>query len=131
MSNFIDILSNKRRLKAQLKNLSLDEIAQIKGKFDEVYTELEAAEEENKREQEAKQKRIEEIRAKAEEMGISLQDLVGGEVASTSTKRAKKPPKFQIETSDGSIKTWTGQGRMPNALKSALEKGHSLEEFRI
>lgn len=69
-------------------------------------------------------KALTELEAKAQELGFSLTDLVGG-------KKARKPgiPKYQHP--DDSTITWTGKGRRPDWVKEALESGKSLEDLAI
>ncbi|WP_234919388.1 H-NS family nucleoid-associated regulatory protein, partial [Aeromonas veronii] len=45
-------------------------------------------------------------------------------------KRAPRPAKYRYQD-NGVEKTWTGQGRMPSAIASAVAAGKSLEDFAI
>ncbi|HHF8101288.1 TPA: H-NS family nucleoid-associated regulatory protein, partial [Escherichia coli] len=44
---------------------------------------------------------------------------------------APRPAKYKYIDTDGSEKTWTGQGRTPRAIAAALEAGKTLEDFEI
>jgi len=64
----------------------------------------------------------------AKKHGFSLNDLVDGAAAPTSSK-AKSPPKYRNPANPS--QTWTGRGRQPAWIKEAVESGRSLEEFAI
>ena len=89
------------------------------------------------RRESGKRELIEEIRAKAEAMGLSLEELIGG---STQTGRpapkTRKPQKGAATASPpvryrnpDSGETWSGRGRSPRWLKLAEEQGRKREEF--
>ncbi|MCK7460064.1 H-NS family histone-like protein [Idiomarina aminovorans] len=137
MSDFIKILRHERRLKAAFKELDLSELETIKEKFDSVIAQRRQEEVEKQRQQEAKQKKIDKFKSAMAEAGIELSDILeqelGGEpiVKTTRKKRAPKPPKYQYTDENGEEQTWTGQGRMPKAIKTAIDNGKSLEAFLI
>lgn len=137
MSDFINILRHERRLKAALKELDLNELESVKEKFDSVISQRREEEAEKLRQQEAKQKKIEEFKSAMAEAGIELSDILeqelGGEpiVKTTRKKRAPKPPKYEYTDENGEKQTWTGQGRMPKAMKTAIDNGKPLESFLI
>ena len=49
---------------------------------------------------------------------------------SEKAKRAPRPAKYRYQD-NGVEKTWTGQGRMPSVIASAVAAGKSLEDFAI
>lgn len=65
--------------------------------------------------------------AKAREMGFTLADLV----SAPTKKRAVtvSPPKYRHP--ENPDVTWTGRGRQPDWIKSALTEGHTKEDFLI
>lgn len=71
-----------------------------------------------------RQKALAELDAKAQEMGFSLNELMGA-------KKARKGgiPKYR-HPADPSV-TWTGKGRRPDWIKDALAKGKSLDDLLI
>ncbi|MBJ7265437.1 H-NS histone family protein [Idiomarina abyssalis] len=131
MSEFTSILTNKRRIKAQLKTLNESELVEAREKFlsavDDV---VELFETERQKEQE-KQKKVADILAQAEREGITVEDLAGEIVKPKATNRKKLPPKYEFKTESGELKTWTGQGRMPSALKKEVDAGAALVSFLI
>ncbi|KAF0675312.1 H-NS histone family protein [Profundibacterium mesophilum] len=60
----------------------------------------------------------------AKEHGFSLDELM------VRDKKPKKSPARYRNPEDPS-QTWTGRGRQPGWIKSALENGGSLEDFAI
>lgn len=133
MSEFLKILTHGRRLKAAVKDLSVTELEEVREKLNKVIEDRREEEAELRKLEAEKQRKIDEVKRFIDEAGIELSELVG-EVATTAKapkKRAPKPPKYEITDTDGNHVTWTGQGRMPKALKAAVDSGQSLEKFLI
>lgn len=64
--------------------------------------------------------------------GIDLADLIDASTVTEKTsKRAPRPAKYQYTDADGSVKTWTGQGRQPVPIREAIAQGKSLNDFLI
>jgi DNA-binding protein H-NS len=77
---------------------------------------------------------IEEVRRRAEELGMTLEELVGR--PSQPVRRGRG----RVNKSDGgtvAVKyrhgddTWTGRGRMPRWLSALEAEGRKREEFRV
>ncbi|SDI55526.1 MULTISPECIES: H-NS family nucleoid-associated regulatory protein [Ferrimonas] len=130
MADFLEILTHGRRLKAQVKELELDELKDVIAKLQKIADEREAEAEEEIAAQAERLAKIEAIRKQLAEDGISVDELNALESASPRRKRAPRPAKYKIVV-DGETLTWTGQGRTPKAIKEKLDQGHSLEEFLI
>ncbi|WP_417688684.1 H-NS family nucleoid-associated regulatory protein [Pseudidiomarina sp.] len=134
MSDFLDILTHGRRLKAAVKELSIQELEEVEQKLAKVIADRREEEAELQKLEAEKQRKIKELREAMAAAGIDAAELLEGEVKSTAKpkrKRAPKPAKYAIVDANGERKTWTGQGRMPNALKEALAKGKSLDDYLI
>ncbi|CAB0149775.1 DNA-binding protein H-NS [Pseudidiomarina piscicola] len=133
MSDFLDILTHGRRLKAAVKELSINELEIVQRKLTKVIDDRREEEAELKQQEAEKQKKIQELRKAMDDAGIGVNDLVDGPLPNTKKqrKRAPKPPKYAIIGANGQRITWTGQGRMPNALKEALAQGDKLEKYLI
>ena len=131
MNDFLKVLLNIRSLRAAVRDLPFDQLQEIKEKFDTVIQEqLKAAEAEQAAKLEY-EKKLAEFRELMVNEGISAEDLVGGvTVGAASTKRAPRPAKYAYMV-DGEERTWTGQGRMPAQIATAVENGKSLEDFLI
>src|SRR3954471_4903211 len=114
---------------SQLENLSVADLDKV----------IAAAEHQREAKRESgKRELMDEFRARAEELGVSLEDLVsrsteparssrgrrGGQKGKTSDTPAAKYR--NAETGE----TWSGRGRMPRWLKEAEEAGRDRDEFR-
>ncbi|MCH1930058.1 H-NS histone family protein [Shewanella sp. A25] len=129
MSEFLEILTHARRLKASVKDLSVAELKDVYEKLGKIVAERE---EEARAEAEANAERIAkiaELHKMMESAGLSIDDL-GGVAAKVKSTRAPRPAKYSIVV-EGETVTWTGQGRMPTVFKQQVESGRSIEEFLI
>ncbi|MCU8058417.1 H-NS histone family protein [Shewanella sp. SM34] len=129
MSEFLEILTHARRLKASVKELSVAELKDVYEKLGKLVAERE---EEANAEAEANAERIAkiaELQKMIESAGLSLDDLGGVSIKVKST-RAARPAKYSIVV-EGETVTWTGQGRMPTVFKQQIENGRSIEDFLI
>ncbi|MGR5448642.1 H-NS family nucleoid-associated regulatory protein [Vibrio sp. PNB22_3_1] len=61
-----------------------------------------------------------------EAQSSSVRNQKGGRVS-----RKPRPPKYQYTTIDGERRTWTGQGRTPSVIQSAIDNGAKLTDFII
>lgn len=68
-----------------------------------------------------------ELKAVAKKHGFSLEDFAGGK---SSGKSGPKGVAKYANPADPS-QTWTGRGRQPNWVKTALAAGKSMDEFAI
>ncbi|WP_200813402.1 H-NS family histone-like protein [Photobacterium malacitanum] len=133
MNNMIDTLLNLRSLRAQAREMSIEDLQEGLQKFTQVVEERrveeEAARAENK-EQEAKLQKYRDMLA-AE--GITPEELIAliGDSPKTKKKRAARPAKYKFVDENGDEKTWTGQGRTPKALQQLLDNGETLASFEI
>ena len=80
----------------------------------------------------AKAALVEEMTAKAAQLGLSLDALIGKQSApQTSVRRprtdAGKPVPVKFRGPDEA--TWSGRGRMPKWLSEAIARGKSKEDF--
>ncbi|MGX5914392.1 H-NS family nucleoid-associated regulatory protein [Aliidiomarina sp. Khilg15.8] len=137
MSDFLNILTHERRLRANTKNLTISELEEVKAKLQRVIAAREEEEAELRKEQKEKQARIEEIKKQMASAGVDIADLAPELESLTKEtkskakrKRTPKPAKYQY-TDQGEQKTWTGQGRTPKVIQKALDSGKSLKEFLI
>ncbi len=86
-----------------------------------------------------KKELVEEFRAKAEAMGLSLAELVGGSAQASRTAAKTRKPQKGAPAAPPAVKyrnpetgaTWSGRGRMPKWLAFAEEQGRSREEFAV
>lgn len=133
MSKNLSSLNNIRTIRAEARNMDLDLLEELRQKLETVVNER--REEESAREAEAREK-AEKMAFYQElllEEGINPAELVNSASASTTgtKKRAKRPAKYRYSDENGQVRYWTGQGRTPSAIKTAIENGQSLDDFLI
>lgn len=134
MTEFLKVLLNIRSLRAALRELSFEQLQEAHEKFTSIYNER-AAEIEKTREADAERSaKLAEFQAMLADAGIDPTELVKSAPAAKAqregAKRAPRPPKYRY-MENGEERTWTGQGRTPNALAALLEQGRQLDEFLI
>jgi DNA-binding protein H-NS len=136
MSEFISILTHARRLKAAVEVLTLEQLQEVSTKLIKIIDDRFADEADERRAEAEKLAKIEKYKEMLEAEGLSVADVFGlAAPAATKgnksgSKRAPRPAKYEYYV-NGERGTWTGQGRMPNALKVKIEHGESLENFLI
>jgi DNA-binding protein H-NS len=107
--------------KIDLSNYNLGE---LKGLQFEIEKEIK-----NRQHQGVKKAR-EQILAIAQNVGVSVEDLLSSTAAkSKGGGGAKVAPRYQNPAD--SSQTWTGRGRQPRWLVDALASGKTLEELKI
>ena len=75
---------------------------------------------------------LEEFRLKAERLGVSIQELVGGTMPEAARgQRADAGRKVAPKYRGPGGEEWTGRGRMPNWLAAIEAEGRSRDEFLI
>jgi len=133
MSKNLSSLNNIRTLRAASRDLPLNELEELRQKFETVVNER--REEKRAREAEAREK-AEKLAFYQElllEEGINPSELVNSASATVAgkKKRAKRPAKYRYSDENGQVRYWTGQGRTPSAIKAAIENGQSLDDFLL
>ncbi len=130
MSDFTAILCHARRFRKNVKELSIEQLEEVKIKLDKIIEDR-TLELEVLREGEVERlEKIQEIREIMAAEGIEASDLQPSTRVKAG-KRASRPPKYEIMNEEGERITWTGQGRMPNLFKNRIEKGEEIEYFLI
>lgn len=130
MNDFIRIVTHSRRLKSAVKELSIEQLEEIKTKLQAIIEERIA---EAEAEQQENAERLEKIRKYKEMLAadgielVELSDLLPDKLS----KRTPRQPKYEVWNEAGDHITWTGQGRMPNVFKARIEAGEPLETFLI
>ncbi|WP_343550469.1 H-NS family nucleoid-associated regulatory protein [Pantoea sp.] len=133
MSDALKALNNIRTLRAQARETEIAVLDEMLEKFAVVVAERrEEAEAET-----AAQREKEEKLALYKEMllkdGIDISDLaqLTPQATKPKAKRAPRPAKYKFIDEQGNEKLWTGQGRTPSPIKSAIDAGGSLDDFLI
>lgn len=137
MVDFINILTHERRLRANTKELSVEELKEVQAKLARVVAAREEEEQELRREEAAKLEKVEAFKKQMQEAGLSIIDLapelsnqVTNPTKATARKREPKPAKY-VYNMNGEERTWTGQGRTPKVIQQALNSGKQLDDFLI
>ncbi|VAY02442.1 DNA-binding protein H-NS [Arsenophonus endosymbiont of Aleurodicus dispersus] len=131
---YLRLLNNIRTLRALAREISLDSLQEINDKLNTVINERREDENQARAQLEAHSQKIEKYITLLEGEGLSIDDLVTAKTSSKTsscTKRAVRPAKYKYKNENGEIKTWTGQGRTPAVIKSALNQGKKIEFFLI
>ncbi|BBS38414.1 DNA-binding protein StpA [Enterobacter cloacae complex sp. 2024EL-00215] len=134
MSLTLQNLNNIRTLRAMARELSLDVLEEMLEKVRIVAEEKRSEQEEFEQQRAEQQDKINALLEQMKADGISPSDLLGSQLAQTGNpakKRKAREAKYRFIDVNGEEKTWTGQGRTPKPIASALANGKSLDEFLI
>ncbi|EHG4045366.1 H-NS histone family protein [Salmonella enterica] len=134
MDETLKVLNNIRTLRAQAREVDLVTLEEMLEKLTTIVEDRREEEVSFLKQQEEKQAKLEAFRQKMLEDGIDPAELfstVSSSPSKAGAKRTPRPAKYKYIDTDGSEKTWTGQGRTPRAIAAALESGKTLEDFEI
>ena len=137
MTECIQFLTHKNRLKAITKELSIGELTKVKDSLIQIIETRQAEEEKALSEAAEKKQQIAKAQAMIAEMGLSIEDMLGEiEVTdkSTKTKSSKRGPvlpKYRLNDAELGIVEWSGRGRTPKPIQAYLDKGNSIDELLI
>ena len=136
MSEALKILNNIRTLRAQARECTLETLEEMLEKLEVVVKERREEEQQAQAEIEERTRKLQQYREMLIADGIDpnelLQSMNASKVTGGKTKRAARPAKYQYVVENGETKTWTGQGRTPAVIKTAMEEqGKSLDDFLI
>lgn len=124
-------LGNMTLLRSYGKRVELSALEIGCKNLDTVLQELKDEAELDRMAQEEHEKRRNEMLAKLQAEGWTLEELleVSGKRPSSKTKKA--PSKYRYVDSKGKECFWSGFGRMPSELQALVEAGQALEMFLI
>ena len=92
-------------------------------------------EEEWLKENQERQKKLDQIRQLMSGGSISVEEVLTGVITPKKQKlikpRVHAAPKFRWKDSEGKRHEWSGRGVMPVSLDALLKQGAKLEDFRI
>lgn len=130
MSEFIKIITHSRRLKSSVKELSIEQLEEIKVKLQAIIEERIAEYETEKKENAEKLEKIRKYKEMLADDGIDPEEL--SEIPfERKGQKAVRQPKYEVWNEAGERITWTGQGRMPNVFKAKIDSGEPLDTFLI
>ncbi|KJN72554.1 DNA-binding protein [Enterobacter hormaechei subsp. xiangfangensis] len=127
-------LNNIRTLRALARELSMDVLEEVLEKFRIVTEEKRSEQAELERQRAEQQDKINALLELMKADGISPSDLLGSDLAQAgqpTKKRKARAVKYRFIDANGEEKTWTGQGRTPKPIATALANGKSLDDFLI
>ena len=134
MSSMLQNLNNIRTRRAMAREFSVDVLEEMLEKFRIVTEEKRNEQDEMQSQQAEQQQKINALLELMKADGISPEDLLGKDVlkgASQPQKRQAREAKYRFTDANGEVKTWTGQGRTPKPIATALANGQSLDDFLI
>ncbi|SMB82476.1 nucleoid protein H-NS [Pasteurella testudinis DSM 23072] len=134
MNELIKALSNLRKLRTLVKDLSLEQLEAISAKFTSVIIEKKEESLILKKQEEQRLQKITSFKEYLNNSGLSKEELASillEDHTAKSKKRVVRPAKYHFTDENGKSKTWTGQGRTPKAIQTALNNGKSLSDFEI
>jgi len=134
MSLTLQNLNNIRTLRAMAREISLDVLEEMLEKVRIVAEEKRSEQAEFEKQRAEQQDKINALLELMKADGISPSDLLGSERAiagQPAKKRKVREAKYRFTDVNGEEKTWTGQGRTPKPIATALANGKSLDDFLI
>jgi DNA-binding protein H-NS len=126
-------LTSIRKLRVISKDVNISVLEDSLVKLTRVVQERRQEIEVREREHIEREANLKEIAKKITDMGVDV-DLLASFLESESAqkqKKPKRPPKYEYTDYDGSIKSWTGQGRMPSVIQTSVDQGTPLDFFAI
>jgi DNA-binding protein H-NS len=130
MSELLRIMSHSRRLKSAVKELSIEQLEDIKDKLQTIIEERVADDAAEKLENQERLDKIRKYRELLAADGINPDELADISLEKPG-RRNPRQPKYEVWNEVGERITWTGQGRMPNVFKARIDSGESLDTFLI
>jgi DNA-binding protein H-NS len=130
MSELLRIMSHSRRLKSAVKELSIEQLEDIKDKLQAIIEERLEEDANEKKENQARLEKIKKYRELLAADGIDPDELSDNSTDKPG-RRNPRQPKYEVWNEVGDRITWTGQGRMPNVFKLRIDAGESLDTFLI
>lgn len=134
MSEALKVLNNIRTLRAQARECSLETLEEMLEKLEVVVNERRDEDSHAQAEVEERTRKLQQYREMLLADGIDPNELLNSlsvAKAPGKAKRAARPAKYQYTEENGEVKTWTGQGRTPKPIATALANGQSLDDFLI
>ncbi|MDZ7280321.1 H-NS family nucleoid-associated regulatory protein [Pantoea eucrina] len=133
MSDALKALNNLRTLRAHARSIDAAVLNEMLEKFAVVVAERR---EEADAEQAALREKEEKLALYKEMLlndGIDISDFAQLQSVEPKPKnrRAPRPAKYKFLDENGHEKFWTGQGRTPSPIKTALDAGGALDDFLI
>ncbi|WJG11056.1 H-NS family nucleoid-associated regulatory protein [Aliiglaciecola sp. LCG003] len=133
MKNFVNILTDGRKLQGATNSLSVQNLKTVVNKLDRIIENRIQKEQKEQKAAQAKLDKIAEIKKQIKSAGLNIEDLqlLSDPVKKSGGVGKKRAIKYSIKNADGELIKWTGIGRMPKVFAHAIESGKSLDDFKI
>ena len=135
MNDFIEILTSFKLLKNAVASLDSSQLADVINRLQKIYDEKKIVEELDARKRQEREEALKAIRSIMAENRLTAEDLslLAEDTAGEKTVRKRVvPPKYKFTDENGTVMTWTGQGRTPLAFRQCIEReGKSMEHYLI
>lgn len=133
MSDALKALNNLRTLRAQARDIEVAVLDEMLEKFAVVVAERREEAEADNAAQRVKEEKLALYKEMLLNDGIDINDLaqLNPQETKSKVKRAPRPAKYKFIDEQGNEKLWTGQGRTPSPIKTALDAGGSMDDFLI
>lgn len=135
MNDFIEILTSFKLLKNAVASLDSSQLADVINRLQKIYDEKKIVEELDARKRQEREEALKAIRSIMAENRLTAEDLslLAEDTAGEKTVRKRVvPPKYKFTDGNGTVMTWTGQGRTPLAFRQCIEReGKSMEDYLI
>ena len=129
MSTAIKLLLNLRALSRE--SIPLDQLQKALKNLSQVVNERIAEDAQEKSTSKEREEKLEIYRQMLLSDGLSIEDLLSIQEKAPKKPRAIRPAKYKYIDDNQYEKTWTGQGRIPKILKTAVDNGANLDDFLI
>ena len=129
MTTAIKLLLNLRALSR--KSIPLDQLQKALKNLSQVVNERIAEDAQEKSTSKEREEKLEIYRQMLLSDGLSIEDLLSIQEKAPKKPRAIRPAKYKYIDDNQYEKTWTGQGRIPKILKTAVDNGANLDDFLI
>ena len=129
MTTAIKLLLNLRALSR--KSIPLDQLQKALKNLSQVVNERIAEDEQEKATSKKREEKLEFYRQMLLSDGLSIEDILSIQEKAPKNPRAIRPAKYKYLDDNQDEKTWTGQGRIPKILKTAVDNGANLDDFLI
>lgn len=132
MTTSLTSLLNLRKLRAlSRETIPLEQLQNALKNLTQIVNERIAEDEKEKATTKQREEKIEIYRQMLLSDGLSIEDILSIQDKSPTPPRVMRPAKYKYLNDNGDEKTWTGQGRMPKVLKTAVDNGAHLNDFLI
>jgi DNA-binding protein H-NS len=112
--------------KVDLSSLTLKDLIALRNRVEKAIA---------RHEKKAKSEALAALKAKAREMGFSLDELTDGAPKTKAPTKSKttprKPAKIRYRDPSNPKNTWGGRGPKPQWIKDAVAAGKSQDDFKV